>query len=133
MTPCTGLNEWLPCPHSGVLVLPMNIAPAPRIRAASRSSLAGIKSAKIGDPYVVRSPAVAHKSLTAIGMPCSQPRGSASSAASASFINSPRSRNDTIAFTAGFTASIRFKYAAITSDGATCRAAIIRDRSEADI
>ena len=74
--PKTGLNVCDPAPNSGVFVLPTTIAPAARARSTSRSSVSGTASAKIGEPAVVRIPAVATRSLCAIGRPCSGPTGS---------------------------------------------------------
>jgi len=73
VAPCTGLKVWLPRPNSGVLVLPMNSAPAARIRATIRSSLRATCPAMIGEPIEVGNPATFDRSFTAIGNPCSQP------------------------------------------------------------
>ncbi len=58
VAPNTGLNVWEPAPNSGVFVFPTRIAPAPLIRSTSSESAVGMKSAKIGDPNVVRIPFV---------------------------------------------------------------------------
>src|SRR5690606_39194086 len=114
VAPKTGLNVCDPWPHSGVLVLPIRIAPAPRIRAATRSSAAGTWLAWRGEPKVVRIPFVATRSLTATGRPQSGPSGPARSAASASARSSARRRSVTMALTAGLTSSIRSRKATIT-------------------
>ena len=63
VAPNTGLNVWEPAPNSGVFVLPSSTAPASRARTTSRSSASGTVSAKIGEPHVVRMPAVADEVL----------------------------------------------------------------------
>ncbi|HEY3613409.1 MAG TPA: hypothetical protein VGK92_06875 [Gaiellales bacterium] len=50
VTPKTGLNVCEPAPHSGVFVLPSEIAPASRMRATSSESSAGTCSPKDGEP-----------------------------------------------------------------------------------
>ena len=67
--PKTGLKVCEPAPNSGVFVLPMTTAPAPRMRSTIRASKSGTLSAKIGDPKVVRMPFVGTRSLTAVGSP----------------------------------------------------------------
>src|SRR6185437_8776611 len=48
VAPYTALRVLAPAPNSGVLVLPMTIAPASRTAATMRSSCAGTLSRKIG-------------------------------------------------------------------------------------
>ena len=68
--PKTGLVVWLPRPNSGVLVLPITIAPASRMRATMMSSaFAALAEANSGDPIVVTKPAAFARSLTAMGNP----------------------------------------------------------------
>ncbi len=50
VAPYTSLNVCEPSPNSGVLVLPMKIAPAARIRATPTESACGTCSRKIGEP-----------------------------------------------------------------------------------
>ena len=50
VTPKTGLNVCEPAPHSGVFVLPSEIAPASRMRATSRESASGHVLANDGEP-----------------------------------------------------------------------------------
>jgi hypothetical protein len=50
VAPNTGLTVWEPAPNSGVLVLPRLIAPAPAIRATTRSSRSGTCPANSTDP-----------------------------------------------------------------------------------
>ena len=118
VAPNTRLNVFDPAANSGVLVLPMMIAPARRSRSASMPSASGMWSAKIVDPYVVRIPAVSSMSLTAIGSPCSgpstSPRATASSAARAC-ARAPSASSVTIAFSRGLTSAIRARCCSITS------------------
>lgn len=74
--PKIGLNVYEPAPNSGVFVLPITMAPAARARLTSRSSASGTVSAKMDEPPVVRMPAVATRSLCAMGRPCSGPTAS---------------------------------------------------------
>lgn len=130
MAPKTGLTVWLPSPNSGALALPMNSAPAARIRATKRSSAGEVVPSVIGEPIEFLSPATLARSLTAIGSPWSGPAGwpasRAASAAAASASSVSRSRSVTRAFTIGFTASIRSSAAVITSTAEVSRAAIRR-------
>ena len=121
VAPKTALNVCDPAPNSGVLVLPITIAPAARSRSTSSESASGTCEANSGDPYVVRIPAVSSRSLTAIGSPCSTPRGSPASASSAAR-SAPSASSVTIAFTRGLTASIRARCASITSRTENSRA-----------
>ena len=73
VVPKTGLNVWDPAANSGTLVLPIDTAPARRIRSTTRSSASGTWSANSGEPYVVRQPATSWVSLNANGSPCSGP------------------------------------------------------------
>jgi hypothetical protein len=50
VAPKTGLNVCEPAPHSGVLVLPTMIAPAPRSRSTCSESAAGTCSRYDGEP-----------------------------------------------------------------------------------
>src|SRR5690242_8556138 len=63
-------------PNSGVVVLPMRIAPAALSLATQGESAAGTLSASAKEPKVVRTPAVLTRSLTANGTPCSGPNSS---------------------------------------------------------
>ena len=69
VAPKTSLKLCEPSPNSGVLVLPMMIAPAARMRAVAIPSSSGTKSRKIGEPNVVVSPLVGDRSLIATGNP----------------------------------------------------------------
>ena len=118
VAPNTALNVCDPAPNSGVLVLPMVIAPAWRMRSTSSESSDGTKSLKIGEPKVVRIPLVICRSLCAIGRPCSgprtRPRASASSASSAR-ASAWSATSVTMAFTVGLTRAIRSRCAATRS------------------
>ena len=70
-------------PSSGVFVLPMTTKPASRIRRTTAASTSGTLSANCLHEYVVRSPAVAVKSLIGIGTPLNGPSAGARAAASA--------------------------------------------------
>src|SRR5262247_3015199 len=63
-----------PKANSGVLVLPMTIAPAARSFATHASSESGTWCAYAREPKVVRIPAVSVLSLIATGAPCRGPR-----------------------------------------------------------
>ena len=107
-------------PNSGVVVLPIMIAPASRKRATATASVSGTLCSKISEPIVVRTPRVLTRSLTENGTPCSGPRSSpratASSARRASAIASSRA---TVmkAFRTGCDASIRLSAASVISTG----------------
>ena len=119
VAPNTGLNVCDPAPNSGVLVLPTAIAPARLMRSTRIASFAsGTLSLKIGEPNVVRMPAVSTRSLCATGRPCSGPSGAPRACASSAlraFSRACSAISVTIAFTFGFTRSICFRCASITS------------------
>ena len=56
VTPKSGLSVSGLWPNSGVVVLPMRMAPASRSRRTGTASSAGTWSAKISEPIVVRTP-----------------------------------------------------------------------------
>ena len=64
--------EWA---NSGVVVLPMTMAPAARSRATMIGSRSGTQCSRISEPWVVRLPFIGVKSLIAIGTPWSGPSG----------------------------------------------------------
>ena len=137
MGPKTGLKVCEPAPNSGVFVLPTVIAPAARSRSTMSASSSGTKSAKMGDPKVVRMPRVRVRSLWATGSPWSRPSGSpaatARSALSASASSVVSGRRVTMAFTRGFASSIRPRCAFITSTAERSRLAIRRASSVAGV
>ncbi|SIK11794.1 Uncharacterised protein [Mycobacteroides abscessus subsp. abscessus] len=110
MVPKTGLKVWEPAANSGTFVFPEVITPARRRRAMMSESASGTRSAMIGEPHVVRMPAVSWVSLWVIGTPwrtpTSSPAASASSAAVASAMARSSSRVTT-ALIAGLTSSMR--------------------------
>ena len=118
VAPKTGLNVWEPAPNSGVLVLPMVIAPARSIRSTTMSFSVGTLSLYRGEPNVVRIPRVSIRSLCATGSPCSgpsiAPRACISSALAAAAAASSGTRV-TIALTFGLTRSICARCAASAS------------------
>jgi hypothetical protein len=63
VAPSTGLKVCEPAANSGVFDFAISTAPAARSRATQGASVAGTRSAKIGEPSVVRSPAVSKTSL----------------------------------------------------------------------
>jgi hypothetical protein len=65
------LTEVMPQANSCVSVLPTTIAPASRARATTHASAFGTCPEKMLDPYVVRTPAVSNRSLTASVSPSS--------------------------------------------------------------
>ena len=73
VAPNKGLNVFEPAPNSGVLVLPMIMAPAFRMRSTINASDFGTRSRKMGEPMVVRIPRVWTRSLIAMGSPASGP------------------------------------------------------------
>ncbi len=123
MAPKISFTVCEPVPNSGVLVLPTVIAPASRIRRTIGASVSGTWSAKIGEPYVVRIPAVSARSLCATGRPCSgprhRPRARSRSASSASRL-ARSATSVTIALTSGLTSSIRRRCASSSSTAPTC-------------
>ena len=75
VAPNSGLSVSGLWPNSGVVVLPIRIAPASRRRRTGTASSAGIWSAKMNEPIVVRTPAVNTSSFTENGTPWSGPSG----------------------------------------------------------
>ena len=73
VTPNSGLSVKGLWPNSGVVVLPMRMAPASRSRRTGTASSVGTWSAKISDPIVVRTPFVNTRSFTENGTPWSGP------------------------------------------------------------
>src|SRR5262245_8725854 len=67
--PNTSLNVLPPAPNSGVLDLAYTTPPLASIRSMSRFDVSGTWSAKIGEPYVVRTPATSVRSLIGTGRP----------------------------------------------------------------
>src|SRR5580693_10620219 len=68
-------DEW-PChdaARSGIVVLPITTAPAPRRRATTVASMLGTYDENAFDPNDVAIPAVSKLSLTTTGTPCSGP------------------------------------------------------------
>src|SRR5579863_3655146 len=63
VAPNTALKVCDPAPNSGVLLLPRQIAPALLIRSTMMASRFGTLPLKIGEPKVVRIPAVSNRSL----------------------------------------------------------------------
>ena len=117
---------------SGQFVRPIGIAPARRIRSTTGESAAGTASASAGTPQFVADPARSMFCFTVNGTPCSGPRVSspatAASAARAAALASS-ARTSVTAFNAGFTASIRARWASTTSADDTSRREIICARS----
>ena len=73
--PCSGLSVRPLWPNSGVVVLPIRTAPAARSRAGVTPSADATLSAKMCEPWVVRTPATSIRSLMLTGRPCSGPSG----------------------------------------------------------
>ena len=125
VAPKTAFTVLGPNANSGVLVLPITIAPAARRRSTTSASSSGTWLSKSLEPCVVRMPFVGVTSLMATGTPNrggrSAPRRKASVARRARRNASSRTRV-TIAFTSAFTASIRARTACMTSSGETRRA-----------
>ena len=125
VTPNTLLNVWLPAPNSGVLVLPIMIAPWARSRVTSTWSSSGTLCAKIGEPNVVRTPLVGTRSLKAIGRPATMPCGPFRRSIALAALIASSGRNVTMALTCGFTRSICAMKARVNSVADTLRERII--------
>ena len=135
--PKTGLKVCEPAPNSGVFVLPMTTAPAPRIRSTIRASRSGTLSAKIGEPRVVRMSFVGTRSLIAVGRPR---RGFAAAASGSRRRNSSAARacsrawsrsSVQIALSSGLRRSIQPRWASSTSTAETSPRASSPARSTA--
>ena len=136
VTPKRGLSVNGLWPNSGVVVLPMRMAPASRSRRTGTASSAGTWSAKISEPIVVRMPLVNSRSLTENGTPWSGPTASpAISVASARRAASRASSAVTVmkAFTIGWSASIRRSTASTTATGEMAFVRICRARVSASV
>ena len=124
VAPKTELTVLGPNANSGVLVLPITMAPAARSRSTTSASASGTWSSKSFEPCVVRSPRVGVTSLMPTGTPKSgeslAPRRSAAVARWASLSAASRARV-TIALTRGFTRSTRSSTARMTSSGEALR------------
>jgi hypothetical protein len=125
VAPNTSLTVFGPKANSGVLVLPITIAPAARSRSTTSASASGTWSAKSFEPCVVRSPRVGVTSL----MPTATPRSGPGVAPRRSAVVARRASTSavsrasvTIAFTRGLTASMRCRTACIVSRGEAFRA-----------
>src|ERR1700686_913586 len=71
--PCSEFQLSPPTPPGGQSVLPMRIAPAPRMRATTVASRSGMLLRSMRRPAVVGSPAVSKMSLAVNGTPCKGP------------------------------------------------------------
>ena len=69
VTPNTALSVWPPAANSGMFDLPTTSAPHASRRCTTMSDCAEMRSAKIVDPIVHRTPATSTLSFTAIGRP----------------------------------------------------------------
>ncbi len=92
VTPQRGLVVKPAWANSGVVVLPITMAPAAHNRSTIRAERSGTVSPELQEPSVVRWPAVGVRSLIATGTPCSgpsaRPSATARSARAASAIAS---------------------------------------------
>ena len=122
--PNTSLKVCEPRPNSGVLVLPITMAPAALVRWAMSPSSGATKSFMSGLPNVVRRPCALAKSLMAWGMPCIQPmdwpRASCASRSRACAIKSSGSCRLTMALDCGLNCAMRSSVACMTSWHDTC-------------
>jgi len=135
VTPKTSLKVCPPAANSGMLVFPRLITPAAFIRSMTRSSVSGMKSTRACEPKVVLMPAVRWLSLCATGIPCNGPTEvppAAISSCCAACSNAFSAVSVTIAFTAGFTAPIRSRWAVSTSRALTCLERSSAESSVAD-
>ena len=71
VSPNTSLKVFPPAPNSGVLDFASTTPPRSSSRSTIRSDRPGTWSAKIGEPWVERTPATSIRSLTASGRPAS--------------------------------------------------------------
>ena len=115
-------------PNSGVVVLPMRIAPAARARATATASVEGMVPANRAEPCVVATPSVLIRSFAEKGTPCRGPSGSPRCTAASACLASARARSAGTARKAlrSRRASIRVNTASTASTGETVLSA---DRS----
>ncbi|EWS52603.1 hypothetical protein X551_04608 [Methylibium sp. T29] len=127
VAPCRLLSVCTRSARSGRLVRAIGIAPAARMRCTVGASSGTIAPASAGTPQGVGRPAMSMFSFTVIGTPCSGPSAAPAatwrSAATAAARASSASRRTT-ALTRGLTASMRARWASITSTQDTSRRAI---------
>src|SRR4051794_18709615 len=105
-------------PKSGIFVRPIGMAPAALSPAMAGASSSGTSPANATTPCVVAEPATSRFSFTVNGTPCKggSPWPAVSAASAASAAASASSAKTTVrALSAGFTAAIRARCAAITS------------------
>jgi len=118
--PVSGLSVTNLCPSSGVVVLPTITAPCSRSLATAGASSAHAWSGfTVREPCSVGIPRVSRTSLIDTGTPSSRPLGCpASQRASDAFASCKASSETRLnALNTGFSASMRFSTAAVTSTG----------------
>jgi hypothetical protein len=123
-------------PNSGVVVLPIRMAPARFNRATATESVEGTLSAKATEPKVVRTLAVSTRSLIENGTPKSGLRTAPCiMAASASRAAARASSAVTVikAFSTGCARSMRSRTTSTSSTGDNVRPAISRASSAAEV
>ena len=134
--PVTGLSPHPFQPSSGVVVLPIMIAPARARRATKGASSSGTRSAKTWEPPMVFTPFVNARSLMVTGTPYrgpgASPRASAASASRAASIARSAVGVHT-ALRRGFRASSRAIVACTTSTGDKSRFPIRWTSSTAEV
>src|SRR5262245_39138212 len=115
-----------------MLSLPRTMAPARRSRATTVASAAGIASARMREPPVVRTPCVLKRSLRPRGTPCSAPIASPATRAASAAAAAARAWSAQTVMKArrmASRASMRSRCALTTSTGETSLAATRRARS----
>ncbi len=118
--PVSGLSPSAFQPNSGVLVLPVRIAPASRRRRTNGASTSPMRCSKTGEPNLAGTPLTSARSLIETGMPWSGPSRSpfitaASAARAAASAVSPVTVTNALIF--AFACSMRSSTARVTSTG----------------
>ena len=74
VAPKTSLKVLAPAPNSGVFDMAQMMPPCPSRWVTRMSEVSGIRSLKIGEPCVERTPATSVRSLMGSGRPARMPR-----------------------------------------------------------
>ena len=125
--PCSELSVCTRSAMSGRLVRAIGMAPAARMRSTTGASTGATALASAGTPQVVGRPAMSMFSFTVKGTPCSGPTVSPAASFWSALTAAARASSAstrTTAFSAGFTASMRARWASTTSAELSCRRAM---------
>ena len=134
VSPRSELSVWTRRPKSGRLVRPIGMAPAARMRSTMGESVEATASASAGTPWVVAEPSTSMFSLIVKGTPWNTPEGSPAarrSSARRAAASADSASTTVTAFSAGFTASMRSRWAVTTSSDDTAPVAMRPARSQA--